>query len=236
MQGTGDSNRANRNGGAGSHRTELDHGWRYEARFSSLAASGAYLHGEADLVESFKPSLVLDAGCGTGRVAIELDRRGIPVVGVDVDLGMLEVARSKAPQLVFIEHDLSAPTLRDAINERCGPQLFDVIVAAGNVMIFTEEGTEPEVLSNMASLLAPHGHFIAGFQVSQDIKPKRRDLRSVRPGPAQPGLAAGPHRLSLEDYDYMAEAAGLVLKSRFATWERDPYHSGDYAVSVHCLA
>jgi len=223
-------------GAATTSRAGLDHGWRYEARFSSLAASGAYLHGEADLIESFNPSYVLDAGCGTGRVAIELDRRGIPVVGVDVDAGMLEVARSKAPHLVFLEHDLAAPTLREAITERCGPQPFDVIVAAGNVMIFTKEGTEPEVLSNMAMLLAPRGHFIAGFQVSLDKRPKRKDLRSVRPQTAPPGLAGGPHRLSLEDYDAMATKAGLVLKSRFATWERDPYQSGQYAVSVHCLA
>ena len=42
---------------------------------------------------------VLDAGCGTGRVAIELARRGIEVVGVDADPDMLERARRRAPQL-----------------------------------------------------------------------------------------------------------------------------------------
>ena len=60
----------------------------YEARF----AVGDAVHGEADLVASLAPTSVLDAGCGTGRVAIELARRGIEVVGVDADPDMLERA------------------------------------------------------------------------------------------------------------------------------------------------
>ncbi|MGY4709415.1 class I SAM-dependent methyltransferase [Mycolicibacterium sp. CBM1] len=57
----------------------------YDARWSTLAAARRIIHGEADLVaglltESAGRS-VLDAACGTGRVAIELDRRGVPVVG-----------------------------------------------------------------------------------------------------------------------------------------------------------
>src|SRR6202051_5218706 len=59
----------------------------YDARWDSLAAQGHNVHGEADLVEILLresgASRVLDAGCGTGRVAIELARRGFSVVGGD---------------------------------------------------------------------------------------------------------------------------------------------------------
>lgn len=38
--------------------------------------------GEADFVAHLEPTTLLDAGCGTGRVAIELAGRGVEIVGV----------------------------------------------------------------------------------------------------------------------------------------------------------
>jgi 2-polyprenyl-3-methyl-5-hydroxy-6-metoxy-1,4-benzoquinol methylase len=108
-------------------------GDRYQARFDRLAASGADVHGEADLVASCGPATVLDAGCGSGRVAIELARRGIEVVGVDVEESMLEVARQRAPALTWIVSDLADLDLA---------RRFDVVVMAGNVLLFTPAGTQ----------------------------------------------------------------------------------------------
>jgi hypothetical protein len=50
-------------------------GASHQARLDALDRAGASLHAEADLVARRSPTAVLDAGCGTGRVAIELDRR-----------------------------------------------------------------------------------------------------------------------------------------------------------------
>ncbi len=67
----------------------------YDARFEALAAQGDHVHGEADLVTELTPGPdVLDAGCGTGRVAIELARRGHRVVGTDIDPAKLELAKA----------------------------------------------------------------------------------------------------------------------------------------------
>ncbi len=57
-------------------------GDEYQRRFDRLAACGSDVHGEAALVRAYDPATVLDAGCGTGRVAIELARHGVEVVGV----------------------------------------------------------------------------------------------------------------------------------------------------------
>jgi SAM-dependent methyltransferase len=99
---------------------------------------------------------VLDAGCGTGRVAIELARRGIETVGVDIDSEMLATARRKAPELTWIEDDLA--TLR--LDRR-----FDAVLMAGNVMIFLAPGTEAAVIANVAKHLVPGGALVAGFQL-----------------------------------------------------------------------
>lgn len=43
-----------------------------------------------------RPELVLDLGCGTGKMTLELSRRGYDMTGVDYSTEMLDVARSEA--------------------------------------------------------------------------------------------------------------------------------------------
>jgi SAM-dependent methyltransferase len=128
----------------------------YDRRWAELAARGHDVHGEADLVASLGPRSVLDAGCGTGRVAVELANRGVEVVGVDVDPAMLDAARTKRPDLTWVEGDLATVSLGRA---------FDAIVMAGNVMIFVAPGTEGAVLANLARHLRPGGRLVAGFSL-----------------------------------------------------------------------
>ena len=45
-----------------------------------------------------RPDLVLDLGCGTGSMTIELARRGYDMTGVDYSPEMLDVARERAEQ------------------------------------------------------------------------------------------------------------------------------------------
>ena len=182
--------------------SDVPRGADYDRRFESLAATGMDMHGEAALVASYRPATVLDAGCGTGRVAIELARRGHDVVGVDVDPAMLEAARAKAPDLTWIEADLTDPALDLG-------RTFDVVVMAGNVMIFVPTGTEGRVIANTARHVSPGGRLVAGY--------------SLRPGGLQPSR-----------HDADALAAGLELEDRWSTWDRQPYAPGhDYSVSVH---
>src|SRR5512143_180273 len=61
-------------------------GTAYTAHFDTLAARGVDIHAEARLVASLVApgGSVLDAGCGTGRVAIRLAASGYRVAGVDL--------------------------------------------------------------------------------------------------------------------------------------------------------
>ncbi len=43
-----------------------------------------------------KPELILDLGCGTGKITLELARRGYDMTGVDISPQMLDIARGEA--------------------------------------------------------------------------------------------------------------------------------------------
>ena len=190
--------------------TDTARGEEYDARWTDLAEAGENIHGEADLVEALLTdsgrNRVLDAGCGTGRVAIELSRRGFVVTGVDADAAMLDAARAKAPEIDWWEGDLAGST--DPRLNYLGPGMVDLVLLAGNVMIFLEPDTEGIVLQNLAGQLADNGLLVAGF--------------SLQPG-----------QLSCDRYDEAAAAAGLSRVARWASWDRQPFTGGDYAVTVH---
>ena len=141
-----------------------ERGPSYEQVFRDLAASGVDVHGEAAFVERLLTTLdppgraVLDAGCGTGRVARELARRGTSVVGVDSDASMLDVAREQAPDLTWVQADLATVDLAER---------FDVVVAADNVVVFLAPGTEAQVVGRMVAHVRPGGVLVSGWRTDR---------------------------------------------------------------------
>ena len=125
----------------------------YYSRWRRLEAAGQSPHGEADFIESLHPRSVLDAGCGMGRVATELDRRGIDVVGVDLDDDLLAFARRTQPAIRWLLDDLASMDLG-----RC----FDVVAMPGNVMIFCRADDRAAIIRNMTAHLEPDGLLVAG--------------------------------------------------------------------------
>jgi SAM-dependent methyltransferase len=182
----------------------------YAARFAALAAAGHDIHGEATLCATLVPpgSRILDAGCGTGRVAIRLAELGYRCVGVDSDGSMLDVARRASTEVEWHHLDLVDVGALDG--------QFDLIVAAGNVIPLLAEGTESVVVAGLAGRLAPSGVLVAGFGLDAAHLP----------------LDEAP--FGLTEYDGWCAAAGLELRERFATWSADPYvDETGYAVSLH---
>ncbi len=188
-------------------------GAEYAARFEHLAATGVDVHGEATLCASLVPpgADVLDAGCGTGRVAVRLAQLGYACVGVDADASMLAQAQRGSSDVRWLLADLSELDTRS-------PELsegFDLVVAAGNVIPLLAEGSEPRAVANLAALLRPEGTLVAGFGLHPDHLP----------------LAFAP--VDLPSYDAWCAAAGLDLHARLATWDGARYDGGGYAVSLH---
>jgi SAM-dependent methyltransferase len=137
----------------------------YERRFAHEQA-----HGEADLIESLarrpgpggvrQAGSVLDAGCGTGRVAIELHARGIDVVGADLDIDLLELARAKAPAIRWVHADLAVMQL---------DRRFDMVAMPGNVMLFCRDDDRLAVVHSCAQHLLPGGLLVAGFSCDRSF-------------------------------------------------------------------
>lgn len=81
------------------------------------------------LPENLEDQIVLDAGCGTGSMAIELALRGARVIAVDVAGSLVEIARQRTPE-----------GLRAQIDYRAGDMLepslgtFDHVVAMDSLI------------------------------------------------------------------------------------------------------
>ncbi|MFM9378550.1 class I SAM-dependent methyltransferase [Gordonia sp. VNK21] len=185
--------------------TKPGHSQWYIERFRQMAAEGADLAGEARMIDAMSPrgAHILDAGCGPGRVGAFLHEAGHRVVGVDVDPELIEAARADHPGPTWLVGDLAELDLP----ARGIDEPFDVIVCAGNVMVFIAPGTEATVLSRLAGHLADDGRLVVGFHTNR--------------------------HLSLETFDAAAEQAGLTLDLRLGTWDLRPRSAdSDWAVSI----
>ncbi len=189
-------------------------GPEYAQRFRDLETEGVDVHGEARTIDRLLREVtgggagrVLDAGCGTGRVALELARRGHQVTGVDVDPSMLAEARAQATDerlaVDLVEGDLAG--LGDLL---AAGAAYDVVAAPGNVVVYLTPGTEADVVAVMAAALRPGGLLVAGFAADRHV-----------------GAA---------DYDGWCHAAGLTTVHLWSTWDGAPVAAGsEYLVGVH---
>ncbi|MBW9209567.1 class I SAM-dependent methyltransferase [Mumia sp. zg.B21] len=181
--------------------TSDGHSQWYIDRFRTMEREGVDLGGEARLVNALVPpgARILDAGCGPGRIAARLHAAGHDVVGVDVDPALIAAAEEDHPGPEWRVADLATLDLPG--------DPFDLVVCAGNVMIFLAPGSERAVLERLRVHVRPGGRIVLGF-------------RTDRPyGPA--------------DLDVDAAAVGLVVEQRFATWDLVPYDDdADFAVTL----
>jgi len=182
-------------------------GMSYDQAFRELAASGVDVHGEAAYVSALVPpgSRVLDAGCGTGRVGAELARLGYLVTGVDSDPSMLAEAPVVDGAVWRLEN-------LDALADL---EAYDLVVAAGNVMVFLAQGTGPSVVSRLARSLRPGGLLVSGWRTEH----AEDDGRPV---------------LAVRDHDAWCAASGLAPVARHRGWAGEPWSDdADWCVAVH---
>lgn len=101
---------------------------------------------------------VLDVGCGPGRHAIELARRGISVHGVDISAEFVDIARRSAATAGF--EDLATFEKRDARQLDAmteGPFDAAICLCQGAFGLMTDEGDDGRVIAGIRTSLRKGG-------------------------------------------------------------------------------
>lgn len=115
---------------------------------------------------ALKPELVLDLGCGTGSMCIELGKRGYDMIGVDVSEEMLSVAREKSQKeglnILYLNQDMREFELYGTVGS--------VICLCDSLNYILEKDELLEVFKLVNNYLDPEGLFI--FDVNTNYKLK----------------------------------------------------------------
>jgi trans-aconitate methyltransferase len=120
----------------------------YEARHSFVWQHGA---GIIDLLAPKARERILDLGCGTGQLTVQIAASGAQVIGIDNSPGMLEEARENFPQLDF--------ELADAADFQF-EEPFDAVFS--NAALHWIQPAD-RVVRSVARALKPDGRFVAEF-------------------------------------------------------------------------
>ena len=156
----------------------------YEVLFENFARSydrEAFTQGtagECDFLESefqFDKSFrILDVGCGTGRHAIELTKRGYKVTGIDLSEAQLQEARSKAnAENLRIDFRKQDARSLDFHNE------FDaaIMLCEGAFPLMETDDMNFEILKGITRALKEHGKLI--FTTLNGLYPLCRTMASL---------------------------------------------------------
>jgi len=199
----------------------------------------------------------LELGVGTGRIALPLAARGVPVSGIDASARMVERLRAKAGA------DRVDVTVGDmAVDLPAGP--FAVVFVAYNTLFnLLHKDAQARCIVLVASRLSRHGAFVVEGFVPDEPRPAgtRIDVRSLaddqvvlnvsRHEPdaqrvdgqfvelTESGVRLRPWAIrysSPAELDEMALSAGLELEHRWADWSETPFtRDSPYHVSVYRL-
>ncbi len=162
---------------------------------------------------------VLDVGCGPGRHAHELARRGIAVHGVDISTTFVELAEQSAPPSATFERLDARRLAYDAE--------FDAVICLcqGGFGLMTAGGEDEAVLAGMVRALRPGGrlalsafsayfavryHDAASFDADSGVAHERTEIRSPTGDVAEVDLWTGcytPRELRL-----LCAANGLTVE------------------------
>ena len=195
----------------------------------------------------------LELGIGTGRIALPLSRRGVPVHGIELSGAMLAQLQTKPGA-----EDIGV-TIGDLATARVDRTFKLVYLVRNTITNLTTQDKQVECFRTVGEQLEPGGCFVIEVYVPE--------LQRLPPGETYHAFTVTPTHLGFEEYDVatqiafshhywvidgqletlstphryvwpseldlMAELAGMRLRERWGGWKREPFTSeSDKHVSV----
>ncbi len=187
----------------------------------------------------------LELAIGTGRIALPLARRGVPVHGIDMSRAMVARLRAKPGG-----QDIGV-TIGDFASTRVEGRFSVAYLVFNTIMNLTTQQAQVDCFRNAAEHLAPGGCFVVETMVP--------DLRRLPPGQDAVPFEVSQDRFAFDWYDVttqamssnyidltdgrgeyrtipfryvwpaeldlMAQIAGMTPRDRWADWSRQPFTS-----------
>ncbi len=194
----------------------------------------------------------LELGIGTGRIALPLARRGVPVHGIDVSRAMVARLRAKPGG------DAIGVTIGDFATTKVDGLFTVVYLVFNTIMNLTSQEAQVACFRNAAAHLQPGGRFVIEVGVP--------GLQRLPPGETIHAFLVTDTRWSFDEYDVanqglishhfrmvdgsverlsipfryawpaeldlMARLAGMRLRERWAGWAREPFTSTSTAARL----
>ena len=127
---------------------------------------------------------ILDAGCGTGALALEAARRGAEVVAIDLSPTLVNIARERTPT------DLGAGSIDFRASDMLDPSLgdFDYVVAMDSLIHYTAEDAvrvlqawAPRTRGSMLFTFAPSSPMLLAMHAVGRFFPRSDRAPSIVP-------------------------------------------------------
>jgi SAM-dependent methyltransferase len=197
------------------------------------------------LVELAGGGRALELGIGTGRIAVPLAQRGVPVHGIDLSQAMVARLREKAGA------EEIGVTIGDFATARADGAFAVAYLVFNTIMNLRTQPEQVACFQNVAAQLEPGGCFVLEVMIG--------DLQRLPPGETSRPFNLSADHVGLDEYDVadqglrshhfslvdgsweystfpgryvwpseldlMAELAGMRLRDRWADWNREPFTS-----------
>jgi SAM-dependent methyltransferase len=218
---------------------------RYDESTAEMSGPGMVEPAVDLLAELAGGGRALELGIGTGRIALPLAGRGVPVHGIDMSSAMVARLRAKPGG------DALGVTIGDFATTTAGGRFSVVYLVFNTIMNLTTQEAQVACFRNAAAHLEPGGCFVIEVVVPE--------LRKLPPGQNVVPFDVSPGRWAFDLYDtatqamssnyvevsggrgeyrsipfryvwpaeldLMAQLAGMRLRERWAGWAREPFSS-----------
>ncbi|MBM3200562.1 class I SAM-dependent methyltransferase [Candidatus Woesearchaeota archaeon] len=103
--------------------------------------------------KGFKPKTILDLGCGTGTLLLEMEKKGLKCFGLDASPGMIGIAKQKSKTISFSVGDMTLFVMKDKV---------DLVTAVSSPLYMNnfDKNQKTICFSTAFKNLKPGGYFV----------------------------------------------------------------------------